>query len=265
MLVSALRQGASAQRRPAAPVKSNPNAKRRAGAIDSVQWRREHYVVNRDSAFLDPRAGLRTLRGGNRRFVENKSIRPRQDLAALLKVEKKQKPFAVIVGCSDSRVPHEILFDQGLGDLFIVRTAGQVMAAASYGSIEFASLVLGTRLVVVMGHQSCGAVDAALKRPDVPGHIVTLINSIKHAVAESKDQPGDPLDNAIRQNVLDQVEELRDLDPILSRKYKNGEVLIVGAVYRLHDGQVEFLPETLKNLPAFRPAAVSAAEEAPKH
>lgn len=230
-----------------------------------MQWRREHYVVSRDSAYLDPRVGLRALRGGNRRLVESKSIRPRQDLAALLRVEKKQKPFAVIVGCSDSRVPHEILFDQGVGDLFIVRTAGQVMAAASYGSIEFATVALGTKLVVVMGHQSCGAVDAALKRPDVPGHIVTLVNSIKHAVAESKDKPGDPLDNAIRQNVLDQVEELRDLDPILSRKYKSGEVLIVGAVYQLHDGQVEFLPETLKNLPAFRPAAASAVGKAPKH
>ena len=122
------------------------------------------------------------------------------------------------MGCSDSRVPHEILFDQGVGDLFIVRTAGQVMAAASYGSIKFATVALGTKLVVVMGHQSYGAVDAALKRPDVPGNIVTLVNSIKHAVAESKHKPGDPLDNAIRQNVLDQVEELRDLDPILSRR-----------------------------------------------
>ena len=261
VLLSTLAQGAFAQGRAAT---TKVKTKVKAGQIDSVQWRREHYIVNRDSAFAFPRVALRTLIGGNRRFVENKAIRPRQDRAALLSVEKKQKPFAVIVGCSDSRVPNEIIFDQGVGDLFIVRTAGQVMAAASYGSIEFAAVALGTKLVVVMGHQSCGAVNAAINRPDVPGHIVTLVNSIKHAAAVSKDMPGDRLDNAVRENVLEQVQELRDLDPVLSRKYQAGEVLIVGAVYQLHTGQVEFLPETLKDLPA--PAAKPAtAEEALKH
>lgn len=193
--------------------------------------------------------------GGNRRFVEDKSIRPRQDRSTLIGTEKKQKPFAVIVGCSDSRVPNEIIFDQGVGDLFIVRTAGQVMAEASYGSIEFATVALGSKLIVVLGHQSCGAVEAAIKRPEVPGHIVTLVNSIKPAAQKAKAMGSNLLENAIRQNVLDQVNELRDLDPVLSKKYQKGEILIVGAVYKLGTGKVEFLPETLTNLPKSRTSA----------
>ena len=217
---------------------------------DSVEWRKDHYVINRDSAYADPRIGLKKLMGGNRRFVEGKSIRPRQDAETIKKLEKGQEPFATIVGCSDSRVPNEMIFDQGLGDLFIIRTAGQVSAAASYGSMEFAVLKLKTKLIVVLGHTECGAVAAAVSRPeDVPGHIVTLINEIKQSVAKSSYLPGDPVNNAVRQNVIDQVMTLRDLDPILHKKYNNGEILIVGAVYDIHTGKVEFLQETLLNLP----------------
>jgi carbonic anhydrase len=218
--------------------------------IDSVKWKQDYYIEDRDSAYANPWTGLKKLMGGNKRFTEGKSIRPRQDSAALHGTESGQKPFAIIVGCSDSRVPNEIIFDQGVGDLFIVRTAGQVMAQASYGSIEFATLALGSKLIVVLGHQKCGAVDAAIKRPEnPPGHIVTLINAIKPAAEKSKAMPGDRLENAIRQNVIEQVNELRDLDPVLARKYQNGEILIVGAVYDLYSGKVEFLPETLNNLP----------------
>lgn len=239
---------------------ADAQSKRRTGssvqaapaAIDSVQWRKDHYVVDRDSAYADPRIALRKLMGGNRRFVEDKSIKPRQSRRDLTSTEKGQKPFAVIVGCSDSRVPNEIIFDQGVGDLFIIRTAGQAMAAASYGSIEFATVALGSKLIVVLGHQSCGAVDAAIKRPEVPGHIVTLVNSIKPAAQKARAMGGNMLENAIRANVIEQVNELRDLDPVLSKKYSKGEILIVGAVYNLGTGKVEFLPETLKNLPEYR-------------
>ena len=217
---------------------------------DSVKWRKEHYVVNRDSAYADPRIAIKKLMGGNKRFLEGKSIKPRQNLVTLKGLEKGQKPFATIVGCSDSRVPNEMIFDQGLGDLFIIRTAGQVCASASYGSIEYATLFLNTKLVVVMGHTECGAVAAAVQRPEnPPGHIVTLINEIKPAVAKSAHLPGDPVNNAVRQNVLEQVKTLRDLEPVLSRKFEKGEILIVGAVYDIHTGKVEFLEETLLNLP----------------
>ena len=219
-------------------------------AIDSVKWRADHYIVNRDSAYANPRIALKKLIGGNRRFIEGKSIRPRQDAETIKKLEAGQQPFATIVGCSDSRVPNELIFDQGLGDLFIVRTAGQVSAAASYGSMEFATLKLKTKLIVVLGHTECGAVAAAVQRPEnVPGHIVTLINEIKRAVAKSSHLPGDPVNNAVRQNVIDQVTDLRDLEPILHKKYIDGEILIVGAVYDIHTGKVEFLEETITNLP----------------
>ncbi len=230
---------------------SSKKVKAKSGtAIDSAKWRAEHYVVNRDSAYADPRLGIKKLMGGNKRFVEGKSIKPRQDAETIKKLETGQSPFATIVGCSDSRVPNEMIFDQGLGDLFIIRTAGQVSAAASYGSMEFATLKLNTKLIVVLGHTECGAVAAAVQRPEnVPGHIVTLINDIKPAVAKCAHLPGDPVNNTVRQNVIDQVNSLRDLEPILHRKYINGEILIVGAVYDIHTGKVEFLQETLLNLP----------------
>ena len=118
-----------------------------------------HYIEAQVSAA----EALRNLKEGNQRFIEGKSIRPHQDLKRIKELLTGQKPYAVIVGCSDSRVPSEIIFDQGLGDLFIVRTAGQVSSFASWGSIEFANLVLGAKLIVVMGHTKCGAVAAACK------------------------------------------------------------------------------------------------------
>lgn len=221
--------------------------------IDSAKWRSEYYIINRDSAYANPYIGLKKLMGGNKRFVEGKTVKPRQDAETIKKLGDGQAPFATIVGCSDSRVPNELIFDQGLGDLFIIRTAGQVSAAASYGSMEFATLSLKTKLIVVLGHTECGAVAAAVKRPqDVPGHIVTLINDIKPAVAKCAHLPGDKVYNAIRQNVIDQVNSLRDLEPILYKKYVNGEILIVGAVYDIKTGKVEFLEETLKNLPPYK-------------
>jgi carbonic anhydrase len=232
-------------------VKTNNSVKKNApAAIDSVKWKADHYIVDRDTAFVNPRLAIKKLMGGNKRFVENKSIRPRQDAQTIKKLGFGQKPFATIVSCSDSRVPNELIFDQGLGDLFIIRTAGQVSSAASYGSMEYAVVKLYTRLIVVLGHTDCGAVAAAVQRPeDVPGHIVTLINEIKPAVAKVANLPGDPVNNAVRQNVIDQVSALRDLDPILHKKYSKGEILIVGAVYDIHTGKVEFLDETLKELP----------------
>ncbi|NJL75574.1 MAG: carbonic anhydrase [Saprospiraceae bacterium] len=216
---------------------------------------RNQYFADRDSAYLDPYYGLKKLIYGNKRFADNKSIKPRQADADLKSNELGQKPFAIIIGCADSRVPNEIIFDQGVGDLFITRTAGQVMAEASYGTIEYATEVLNTNLIVVLGHQSCGAVGAAMKLPkDPPGHVITLINAIKPASIAAKqktDNPEEALDIAIRENVLRQVELLRGLEPVLSNQYKDGKVIIVGAVYNLHTGEVEFLEETITNLPRF--------------
>ncbi|MFN2458803.1 MAG: carbonic anhydrase [Chitinophagaceae bacterium] len=166
------------------------------------------------------------------------------------RLSEGQKPFATIVGCSDSRVSAEILFDQGFGDLFVARTAGQVMAEASYATIEYAYLILKTKLVVVLGHTNCGAVDAALKSPESPpGHIVTLINAIKPAAREAKNHKDNLLQRAVRQTVLNQVHELRELESVLSKGYAEGDLLIIGAVYDLATGKVEILEESLVNLP----------------
>lgn len=186
-------------------------------------------------------SSLQVLKDGNKRFVEGKSIRPHQNLERVKEVALGQKPYAIIVGCSDSRVPSEIIFDQGLGDLFIVRTAGQVSSFASWGSIEFANAVLGAKLIVVMGHTKCGAVAAACKVPDVPGHIVTLINAIKPAAQLAKTHDGDQIENAVKINVALQVQQLQNLEPVLTKAVASGETKIVGAVYDLASGKVEFL------------------------
>lgn len=189
-----------------------------------------------------PGDALDRLKKGNQRFVSGTSVKPNQDLARIKQVANGQNPFATVVGCSDSRVPNEIIFDQGVGDLFIVRTAGQVSTYASWGSIEFAEEVLGTKLIVVLGHTQCGAVNAAVKLPEVPGHIVTLINAIKPAVEKAKQRnPSDLLDAAIRENVITQVHQLRNLEPVLARRVREGSIKIMGALYHLDTGIVEFL------------------------
>ncbi len=218
--------------------------------MEDPQWRIDNYIVNRDSAYANPYYAVQKLRGGNKRFEEGRSIHPRQDPALIQSLSEGQSPFATIVGCSDSRVSSEALFDQGFGDLFVARTAGQVMAQATYASIEYAYLFLNTKLIVVLGHTSCGAVAAAVKIPDSPpGHIVTLINAIKPAAMSVKSIPGNQIDNAVRQNVINQVDELRQLESVLSKAYLAGDLLIVGAVYSLDTGKVEFLEETMVNFP----------------
>jgi carbonic anhydrase len=191
----------------------------------------------------DPVRALKTLLEGNQRFVEGRTIHPRQNPERIKAAAGGQKPFAIIVGCSDSRVPNEIVFDQGLGDLFIVRTAGQVSTYASWGSMEFANVVLGARLIVVLGHTQCGAVAAAVKVPEVPGHIVTLINDIKPAAQKAKGMPGDQVENAVVENVRMQVERLRNLEPVLAKGVREGTLKIVGAVYNLSDGTVRMVVE----------------------
>ena len=183
------------------------------------------------------------LKEGNERFIKGKTLHPNQDFKRIKEVASAQKPFAIIVGCSDSRVPSEIIFDQGIGDLFIIRTAGQVSSYASWGSIEFGNAVLGAKLIVVLGHTSCGAVSAACKIPDVPGHIVTLINAIKPAAELAKKIAGDVVENAVKINVAMEVKQLQSLEPVLTKAIKNGSLKIVGAVYNLSTGQVDFLPD----------------------
>jgi len=149
------------------------------------------------------------------------------------------------VGCADSRVPPELLFDQGVGDLFVIRVAGNVVSGAGppvKGSIEYGVAELGVSLVLVLGHSECGAVKAAIKHIDdrdpLPGALGILVNSIRPAVAKTKGMPGDKLDNAIRANVAIGVERLRGLQPVVAPAVKRGQVRVIGAVYDLRTGSV---------------------------
>lgn len=157
---------------------------------------------------------------------------------------KSQHPFATIVSCSDSRVPPEMVFDQGLGDLFICRVAGNVINDESLGSIEYSIDHLGVRLIVVLGHQSCGAVKAAKEtiaaKGKAPGHIESLVTAIKPAVESTVN--GD-LDATIKANVKHFVNALRSSTPILKPKVDSGQVRVVGAYYSLDTGSVTFLDE----------------------
>jgi carbonic anhydrase len=153
--------------------------------------------------------------------------------------------MAVIVGCADSRVSPELLFDQGIGDLFVIRVAGNVVSGAGppvKGSIEYGVAELGVSLVMVLGHTECGAIKAAIQhisdRDSLPSALGLLVNSIRPAVAKTKGMPGDPLDNAIRANVGIGVEKLRSLQPIVAPAVKRGRVKVVGAVYDLRTGGV---------------------------
>ncbi|WP_406696977.1 carbonic anhydrase [Singulisphaera sp. Ch08] len=194
----------------------------------------------------DPNAVLAQLLEGNQRFVKGQLAHPGRSPKDFLALAEGQAPLAVIVGCADSRVAPELIFDQGVGDLFVVRAAGNVVSGAGpivKGSIEFAVAELGARLIIVLGHTKCGAVKAAIQHIDandvLPGSIGDLIDPIRVAVNAVKGHPGDKLENVTRANVEKGVERLKALDPILSKFAKAGELKVVGAVYELHTGLVK--------------------------
>ena len=188
---------------------------------------------------------LQRLLKGNQRFVHGTTKNPRRAPADFRALAEGQRPVAVIMGCADSRVPPELLFDQGVGDLFVVRVAGNVVGGGGVfvkGSIEYAVAELGVRLIMVLGHSSCGAVKAAIKHVDdgdpLPGAIAELVNRIRPAVIKAKDMPGDRLANAISANVQLGVETLNNLDPIVRPAVSSGQAKVVGAVYDLRTGAV---------------------------
>jgi carbonic anhydrase len=193
---------------------------------------------NRHEAAIDGDRALQKLMEGNARYVSARAAHPNQTPARRAEVIEGQHPFAVIVGCSDSRVPPEIIFDQGLGDLFVVRLAGHVSNDEALGSIEYAVEHLGTRLIMVLGHDGCGAVTAAVKGGGAPGRIGSVFNAIAPAVQKAKNRPGDLLKNAIRENVAMVVEQLQSSAPLLQALVKNGGLKITGALYNLDDGKV---------------------------
>jgi len=191
-----------------------------------------------------PAEAVSKLKEGNGRYTSGNLEHPGQTTERRAELAKDQHPFAVILSCSDSRVPPEIVFDQGLGDLFVVRVAGNVIDDHGLGSIEYAVDHLGTRLIVVLGHQSCGAVKAAKEtvaaKGKAPGHIQSLVTAIKPVVeATAKDD----LDTTIKANVKHVAQALRSSTPILKAKVDSGNVQVIGGYYSLDTGAVSLLDE----------------------
>lgn len=197
---------------------------------------------------LTPDQALDLLKQGNRDFLNDRPFAAPVGNRRRLELASGQAPFAAYVSCSDSRVPPELLFGRGLGELFIVRNAGNTVDTAAMGSIEFAVAVLGVPLVVVMGHESCGAVKAAIdvveKNTNFPGSIGRMIEPIVPAVLASSGRPGDKLEAATRANVSRTVERLRTAsEPMLLEPQRQGRLKVVGAYYDLDTGRVDFFDE----------------------
>lgn len=218
-----------------------------ASAVGSLLWQGETAVAQKPSNTtekpqpVNPQAALTRLLEGNKRFVEGRRLNPNQSRLRLQETAVAQYPFAAILGCADSRVPAEIVFDQGLGDLFVVRLAGNVASQTAIGSLEFATAVLGTQLIVVVGHARCGAVIAATKNDPLPGRIGVFVEDIKPAVERVRNKSGDLEANSIIANVQYQVERLRESSTILSGLIKAGKLRIAGCHYDLASGKVTLL------------------------
>jgi carbonic anhydrase len=191
---------------------------------------------------LSPDASLKRLLAGNERYVEGVARRhdfkhEREALAG------GQNPYAAILSCADSRIAPEYAFDSGRGDLFVCRVAGNFATDETVASLEYAIAVLNVPLILVLGHDACGAVDATINslRDDkpLPGLLPTLVTGLAPAVKAAAGQPGNALDNAIRQNVIDTVAKLKGTAPILNAAVDAGKLKVVGGIYRLKDGTVD--------------------------
>jgi carbonic anhydrase len=191
-------------------------------------------------ATLSPDAALKKLVEGNRRFVQHQPQYPDQSKSRVQEVAQAQYPFATILSCADSRAPAEILFDQGLGDLFDVRIAGNIATPEAIGSIEYAVVMLGTPLLLVLGHERCGAITAAVQNKSLPGEISTFVNAVLPAVNRVKDRPGDWIDNAVTANVQYQMEQLQR-SSLLRERLESGKLKIAGGRYDLDTGMVTLI------------------------
>ena len=209
--------------------------------------RRDLAAIKAEQAALTPAQALESLRHGNERFVSGKT-KPRDMLHDQRVTAASQYPHAVILSCIDSRAPAEIIFDAGLGDLFNARIAGNIADADLVGSMEFACAVSGAKLVLVMGHTSCGAIKGACDHVEL-GNLTGLLNKIEPAVASVHDVPGERNSKNIafveavsEANVRLTVERIRELSPILRDLESGGKIQIAGCIYELDTGRVRFLP-----------------------
>ena len=189
---------------------------------------------------LTPSAALNEMMQGNKRFTSGRLIAHDQDLAILKQhTEEKQEPFAAVLSCADSRVPVELVFDQSIGHIFVTRVAGNVITPEIIGSLEYGAAVLGTKVILVMGHSNCGAVKAAMQGKEVPGQISSLFPHIQPAV----DQGGNDLASATKGNAQVQARLLRESSTVISGMVKSGSVKVTSGYYDLGTGSVTLLED----------------------
>ena len=209
-----------------------------------ILWHTQQAIADANPANpnpISPKDALERLLDGNQRFVHQKPKYPDQSLERLQLVAKGQYPFASILGCADSRVPAEIVFDQGLGDLFVVRVAGNVVSDIAIGSLEYSTAILGCQLIVVLGHRKCGAVTEALQEQPAPGRISLIVEGIKPALERVKSRTGDIHENAVIANIQYQAEKLQESSTILAKLIHKGQLKIIGACYDIETGKVSIL------------------------
>jgi carbonic anhydrase len=196
---------------------------------------------------VSPEVALKMLQEGNGRFVKATVKRPNQNAKRRVQTaEKGQSPFAAVLSCADSRVPVELLFDRGIGDIFVLRDAGNIATQTDIGSLEFALDHFGTPLVVVLGHTKCGAVSAAVQGGEAPPNIKAIVDFIAPAVTTAQnanpDKTGDALVSAaITANVWQAMADMYTNSPMIRDKVKDGKVKLVGAVYDIHTGKVNWM------------------------
>jgi carbonic anhydrase len=193
---------------------------------------------------LSPDAALKRLMKGNDRYVEG--VTKRYDFSRERKaLSKGQNPFAAVLSCADSRIAPEYCFDAARGDVFVCRVAGNFASDDITASLEYAVQVLNAPLIMVLGHDACGAVDATIKsikdQTTLPGHLPSLVTAISPAVEAVRDLPGDLLENAIRRNVMLNVEKLRAAPPILKSFVDDKKIRVIGGIYRIKSGHVELV------------------------
>jgi len=199
-------------------------------------------IFSQTPSSFTPDQALQKLMEGNQRYVEAKMKNPRQGAERREELTQGQNPFAVVLGCSDSRVPPEVIFDRGLGDLFVVRVAGNTVGNLGLGSIEYATQILGAPLILVLGHDQCGAVDAVLKGKPLPGHIQELADHLRPALkVEACQKEKVPLECSINANVDSNVAQLIGSGPVLAPLIKAGKLKVVGGRYDLKSGKVVLL------------------------
>ena len=191
---------------------------------------------------MTPDETLAKLIEGNKRFVNQKRKKPNQTTVRLEDVAAGQAPFAAVLSCADSRVPVEIVFDRGVGDIFVVRDAGNIAADESIGSLEFGTLVLGAKVLMVIGHQDCGAVISTMKELEVPGKIGLILDNIKPAIANYLGKADDKaaVKKATEANVLFQIEQLKK-SPVIAELIANNKLKIVGGYSNLKTGEITLI------------------------